>query len=123
MQTTLCTDLSPLSGLTNLRHLNVAYNLDLSDISPLYSLTGLERLWLGCYNRVPQEQVEEMQKAAPDCEINTTVYDDPTGGRWRYVDYNDLAYVFILHPRYELLREQFGYESGDFSFYWNDPLY
>ena len=25
-QTTLCTDLSPLSGLTNLRHLNVAYN-------------------------------------------------------------------------------------------------
>ena len=47
----------------------------------------------------------------------------PTGGRWRYVDYNDKAYIFILHPRYEKLREQFGYTSADFSFYWNDPLY
>ena len=26
-------------------------------------------------------------------------------------------------PRYEKLREQFGYTSADFSFYWNDPLY
>ncbi len=123
MQTTLCTDLSPLSGLKNLRHLNVAYIADLEDISPLYSLTDLERLWVGSYNKVPHEQIEQMRAAAPNCEVNDTVYVDPTGGRWRYVDYNDEAYVFILHPRYEKLREQFGYTDADFSFYWNDPLY
>ncbi len=124
MQTTLCLDLSPLSELTNLRHLNIAYIPDLTDISPLYGLTGLERLWIGCNNYVPAEQVAEMQAAAPDCEINVEVYTDPTGGRWRYVDYNELAYFFILHPRFELLREQFGnYEQGAFSYYWNDPLY
>ena len=123
MQTTLCTDLSPLSGLKNLRHLNVAYIADLEDISPLYSLTELERLWVGSYNKVPHEQIEQMRAAAPNCEVNDTVYVDPTGGRWRYVDYNDAAYVFILHPRYEKLREQFGYTDADFSFSWNDPLY
>lgn len=124
MQTTLCLDLSPLAGLENLRHLNIAYIPDLSDISPLYSLTGLERLWLGCNNYVPQEQVAQMQAAAPNCEINVDVYTDPTGGRWRYVDYNDLAYIFILHPRFELLRQQFGnYEASAFSYSWNDPLY
>lgn len=123
MQTTLCTDLSPLSGLKKLRHLDIAYIVDLDDISPLYSLTELERLWVGCYNHVPKEQIDEMRAAAPNCEVNDTVYDDPTGGRWRYVDYNDKAYIFILHPRYEKLREQFGYTSADFSFYWNDPLY
>lgn len=64
MQTTLCTDLSPLSGLKNLRHLNIAYIVDLEDISPLYSLTELERLWVGCNNRVPKEQIEQMRAAA-----------------------------------------------------------
>ena len=123
MQTTLCTDLSPLAELKNLKHLNIAYINDLCDISPLYGLSQLERLWIGCINPVPQEQIAEMQAAAPNCEINTEVYIDPTGGRWRYVDYNDKAYIFILHPRYELLREQFGnYASDAFSYYWNDPL-
>ena len=124
MQTTLCTDLSPLAELENLRHLNIAYNYDLCDISPLYSLKNLERLWIGCINPVPSEQVAQMQAAAPNCEINTEVYIDPTGGRWRYVGYNELAYMYIYHDRYILLREQFGdYASDVFSFYWNDPLY
>ena len=124
IQTTNVTDLSPLSGLENLRHLNIAYNRELSDISPLYSLTGLERLWIGCINPVPPEQIEAMQAAAPNCEINVEVYEDPTGGRWRYVDYNELAYMYIYHDRYIQLRETFGdYASECFSFYWNDPLY
>ena len=122
MQTTNCTDLSPLSGLENLRHLNIACITGLEDISPLYSLTKLERLWLGCMNGVPAEQVEQMRKAAPDCEINTTVYDDPTGGGWRY-GYHPEGYMFSA-PRYILLRLQFNdYKASAFSFYWNDPLY
>ena len=117
MQTTKCGDLSPLSGLTKLRHLNVANNLNIKDISPLFSLTELERFWLGCMNFVPKEQVEEMRRCAPKCTINTSVFDDPTTDHWRYDDWE-------FTPRYALLRVQFdGYTDKAFSFSWNDPLY
>ena len=118
MQTTRCTDLSPLAELKNLRHLNIACITSLTDISPLYSLTELERLWLGSNNMVPWEQVEKMQQAAPDCEINTSVFDDPTGEQWRYNREGTWNY------RYYVLRKQFdGYKNSAFSFTWNDPLY
>jgi hypothetical protein len=133
---TYCDDLRPLSGLANLRHLNVAgigYDFygdgtrpSLKDITPLYSLTGLERLWLGGYNPIPSEQVQEMQRRAPQCEIDVSVYEDPVGGRWRYVDlanYID-TWVDTYHPRYEKLRQQFGdYEYTVYNFTWNDPMY
>ena len=133
---TYCDDLRPLSGLANLRHLNVAgigYDFygdgtrpSLKDITPLYSLTGLERLWLGGYNPIPSEQIQEMQRRAPQCEIDTSVYEDPVGGRWRYVDlanYID-TWVDTYHPRYEKLRQQFGdYEYTVYNFTWNDPMY
>jgi len=122
MQTTNCTDLSPLAELKNLRHLNICCIRGLEDISPLYELTELERLWLGSMNAVPAEQVEAMQKAAPNCEINTTVYDDPTSGGWRY-GYHPEGYI-VAAPRYILLRLQFNdYKDSAFSFNWNDPLY
>ena len=90
----------------------------LSDISPLYALTELERLYIGSYNMVPQEQVAEMQKAAPNCEINTSVFDDPTGEKWRYNGAGTWNY------RYYVLRKQFDdYKNSAFSFTWNDPLY
>ncbi len=134
MQTTHCTDLTPLAGLQKLRHLNVcnigedeyAYGFPgLTDISPLYSLTKLERLWVGGYNEVPHEQIEEMRRRAPNCEVNDTV-GDPHGGTWRCTDLPDFinTYVETYHPRYEKLREQFGnYEYTAYCFTWNDPLY
>lgn len=93
---TRCTDLSPLSELTNLKHLNVCWIKELRDISPLYNLTGLERLWIGCVNQVPKEQLEEIRERLPDTNINTTT-DNPTSEGWR------------KDPRYDLLSEQFGY--------------
>ena len=117
MQTTKCSDLSPLSGLTKLRHLNIATNLNISDISPLYSLTELERLWVGNYNYVTKDQIAEMQRCAPNCWINTTVWNDPTVEQWRFNDWDPV-------PRYALLRLQFGdYADSAYSFSWNDPLY
>jgi len=122
IQTTNCTDLRPLSGLKNLRHINLGFIPALEDISPLYELTELERLWLGSNNGVPQEQVEEMQRRAPNCRINTETYDDPTGGGWRY-GYHPEGYMYS-EPRYILLRLQFNdYKYSEYSFYWNDPLY
>lgn len=120
IQTTCLTDLTPLSGLTKLKHLNICYLYDLTDITPLYPLTQLERLWIGCLDPVPQEQIDEMQRRAPQCEINTTTL-DPTEGGWRYRP--DLE--GSLAPRYALLREQFGYDKGNasYAFPWNDPKY
>lgn len=136
MSNTYCTDLRPLSGLAKLRHLNVASigfdqpydgspRIQLTDITPLYPLTELERLWIGAYNPVPPEQVQEMQRRAPKCEIDVEVYTDPVGGHWRYLDlanYID-TWVDTYHPRYVKLREQFGdYEYTVYNFTWNDPL-
>ena len=118
MFSTQCTDLRPLAQLKNLRHLNIAGIPNLEDISPLYSMTQLERLWLGSMNRVPWEQCEEFQKRVPNCEVDTGVYDDPTGGHWRYDGNGDIV------DRYFLLRMQFGYyESEVYSYTWNDKLY
>lgn len=118
MFTTQCVDLSPLAGLKNLRHLNVAGIVALEDITPLYNLTELKRLYLGSMNRVPWEQCEEFQKRVPDCEFDTMVYEDPTGGHWRYDENGDMV------ERYYLLRMQFGnYESEIYSYTWNDKLY
>ena len=109
MFSTECTDLKPLAGLKNLKHLNVAGIVGLEDISPLYDLTQLERLYIGSMNRVPWEQCEEFQKRVPNCEIDTLVYDDPTGGHWRWDSEGNIV------DRYYLLRMQFGH-TGTTSF-------
>ena len=86
-------DVAPLSGLTNLRHLNLTLN-EIEDASPLYGLTGLERLWIGG-NRLTAEQKATLEAELPDCEIDYG--SNPTGDGWR------------KHPRYEQLRQEFGY--------------
>ncbi|MBQ9686932.1 MAG: hypothetical protein IJV41_10385 [Oscillospiraceae bacterium] len=117
MQSTACDDLSPLSGAKNLRHLNIVNCLSLTDLSPLYHLTELDRLWVGSMTRIPMEQVEEMRRHAPDCEVSTISFADPTSDGWRYDrDANQV-------PRYWLLRQQFNeYTDKAYSFWWNDPL-
>ena len=118
MFSTECSDLRPLTKLTKLKHLNIAGIVDIEDVSPLFSMTQLERLYLGSMNRVPNEQAEELQKRLPNCEVDTLVYTDPTGGHWRWDGDGNIV------PRYYLLRMQFGYYDDDaFSFWWNDPLY
>ncbi len=118
MFSTQCTDLSPLSELKNLKHLNIAAIPQLSDITPLYGLTQLERLWLGSMNSVPQEQCDEFKKRVPNCELDILVYDDPTGGHWRWDDEGNLV------DRYYLLRIQFDeYADTAYAYTWNDKLY
>lgn len=116
IQTNHIADLSPLSNLKELKHLNIANNPELSDISPLFGLTQLERLWIGCIDPVPQEQIDEMQKLAPDCYINSTTY-DPHLGEWRYKKEGGFT------DRFALLVEQFGYDKADYAYPWKDPLF
>ena len=113
-------DLSPLADKQNLRHLNIGCMPNLTDISPLYGLTKLERLWIGMETPIPAEQIEKMQQCAPNCVINTTA-DQPTGDAWRYTRYDPEEPKYWWVPRYELLREQIGYNYQEYSFYWLDP--
>lgn len=131
LNSTAFSDLSPLSELQSLRHLNIANCPNITDISPLYGLKDLERLWIGAATPVPAEQVALMKENAPNIVIDTTTV-DPTQGGWRYADLNYEGWVvyaqtgyfqYEYHPRYELLREQFGYGSLDYSFYYKDPTY
>lgn len=103
MFNTRCTDLTPLLGLTKLRHLNVSYLWGLSDISPLYQMTYLERLWIGRDNRVPRAELLNLQASLPNTEVNITNSGDPTSQGWR------------RHERYWELRRQFGYTDADYA--------
>ncbi len=113
-------DLSPLAGCTKIHHLNIACCPNIKDISPLYGMTELERLWIGRDTPVPAEQVAKMKSIVPGCTINTTT-EDPTEEYWRYTRYDPEEPKYYWVPRYELLRNQMGYNYQEYSFYWLDP--
>ena len=123
LQTSALNDLRPLSELHELKALNICYNFSLTDITPLYGLTQLERLWIGCLDPVPPEQVEEMQRRAPGCTINTTDL-DPTREEWRWDGSYDDGH---LKPAasYEKLRADMEYDRAPYSYAYirYDPLY
>lgn len=117
------TDLSPLASCTELEHLNIANCRNFSDITPLFGLNKLKRLWLGCSAPVPQEQIEEFAALHPDCELNTTVWSDPTSEGWRVDHVDPYTNQVYYDERYEKLIEQFGYLKGDYSLASKDPKY
>ena len=112
-------DLSPLANSKALRHLNIS-NCYITDISPLFGLTELERLWVGNQTPVPVEQLQQMQAAAPQCVISIAS-NDPHGDHWRELSYDINYHTYTWTPRYELLRQQLGYDYQQYSFYWLDP--
>ena len=114
-------DLSPLEGHTALRHLNIGCCPNISDITALFGITRLERLWIGNETPVPAAQVAEMRAAAPGCTVNTTT-SDPHGEAWRFTRYDPEEPKYYWVPRHELLRLQLGYNYQEYSFYWLDPL-
>ena len=103
-------DLSPLASCTELKHLNVCYN-HLTDITPLFGLTQLERLWIS-RNDIPAAQIAQFKELMPNCEVNTTTH-NPTRGGWRYYDEEFTK----ITPRYELLRQQFRYDRTELRSY------
>ena len=120
LQSNKIIDVAPLSDLKNLEYLNLVQNFDLRDITPLYGLHKLKKLWLGCTDPVPKEQIEEFKNQNPDCSVNTISF-DPHEGDWRY----DFSRESHVSERYELLVEQFGYkgEASPYSIAENDPLF
>ena len=81
----------------------------------------MERLWIGSETPVPKEQVAEFKAAAAGCKVNTST-EDPHGESWRFTGYDPEIPLYYWVDRYELLREQLGYNYQEYSFYWLDPL-
>ncbi len=89
-------DVSPLAGLTNLLDLNLGWNYNIKDISSLYGLKQIERLWLPTtgitYSKALQNEISANFVNAK------CVYSDPEtsiGSGWR------------AHPRYQPMRGMF----------------
>ena len=61
-------DLSPLAGLTNLRYLGLAKN-QITDLSSLAGLKQLTYLTLRSNPKLTRAQIDQLQKALPNCEI------------------------------------------------------
>ncbi len=120
LNSTNIADISALGKCVGLHHLNIAGCPNIKDITALYGLSELERLWIGCDTPVPASQVSEMKAKVPGCKINTTA-DDPHGDAWRFTAYDPEEPKYYWVPRYELLREQMGYNYQEYSFYWLDP--
>lgn len=118
IQTSLISDLTPLSGLKELRHLNIGYDFYLTDISPIYDL-DLERLWIGSLTPIPAEQVEEYQRRHPDCVVNTEGADPHY--MWRWIGYDKQGNP-VRDPRYDLLVDQMGYDLEEYAFEWKENL-
>lgn len=143
-------DLSPLTGLTNLKHLNIGLNKGITDLSPLYSMTGLKRIYYGgCGN--PSGQNSEIKEVfgvsydsysisdAVQYAGNGANYYTTTEGMWRYDQVDPSSYniddpnsvmatgvaKLINHPRYEEVRETFRYSEAPYCYSAasNDPLY
>lgn len=122
LQTTSLSDLRPLTKLQNLEDLNLCYCYALHDITPLYEMPNLKRLYLGMLTPVPTEQVEEFKRLNPGCEVDTEVK-DPTTGHWRYLGWDEFG--DILAPSYARLREVMEYDNAPacYAYPYNDPLY
>lgn len=112
---TMITDLTPLTGLTELVYLEL-FMLPPQDLSPLLTLTGLEdlnlhytqgdaniiaqmtwlkNLWWRQSSGTPQNLQQMLQEALPNCHINFTSISS-TGEGWRKL------------PNYYAQREIFG---------------
>lgn len=119
IQETPVSDLSPLASCTDLAHLNICNLKNVTDASPLYGLSKLERLWVGTNTPIPEEQKTELKAKLTGCDVNTAVGDPHE--KWRFTRYDPEEPKYYWVPRHELLREQMGYNYQEYSFYWLDP--
>lgn len=100
---TSISDLSPLASCTELEHLNVSCCFSLRDLSPLFGLTKLKRLW-NTFTNVPKSQRDEIMALMPDCSF---CFDriTSTGKGWRFDDKGN------INEYYAEVYEIFGYDD------------
>lgn len=87
------TDMSPLAQCTELVDLNIGWNRGLNDISCLYSLDKIERLWLPTTG-VPYAVRDEISENFPEAQIV-------------FVDKDSISSGWRTHRRYFIMRGMF----------------
>ena len=98
-------ELIPLSGLTELKDLNICYNR-IPDLTPLYGLTNLRRLWI--YNSndhnpshlLDPNAVAALREALPDTYIDS-VSSSVEGGWREHPHFYAIQRMFAKEGRYE----------------------
>ncbi|MBR2432505.1 MAG: leucine-rich repeat domain-containing protein [Clostridia bacterium] len=95
-------DVSPLAECKNLVDLNIGWNRQIKDISSIYSLDKIERLWLPTTAAATSKQAEIIS-AFPDAKIIFSDVDSVSSG-WR------------THPRYKPMRAMFTNNKYDENF-------
>ncbi len=91
------TDLTPLAGLTKLRDLNLTLDGYIRDISPLYDLPNLERVWWGGL-LCTTAQRQTMREKHKGCRFVSVK--DPTSGGWRSGSHFKELYAFFRTGEY-----------------------
>ena len=95
-------DLSPLAECTSLIDLNFGFNRSIKDISCIYSLDKIERLWLPTTG-VSESQYDEIKASFPNAKIVFKDVDSVSSG-WR------------THPRFKPMRAMFLNNKYDENF-------
>lgn len=107
-------DMVHLSGLTNMKYLNV------SNLPKLRSLAFTDNMpnlrWLWCtMSYIPKAEVQRVKEAHPDCIVNYIYFTgDPTDYGWRYTHVPKEGEP-IKSSVYELLTARIGYATWDYS--------
>lgn len=105
-------DMQLLSGLTNIKYLNISNLPDIRDLSFTDNMKDLRKLWC-VMSYVSKDEIQRVKDLHPDCEVVYRYYSgDPTDYGWRYVPGTEEK---ELSPEYALVRARFGYDTWDLS--------
>ena len=92
-------DVSALTSLVNLKDLNLGFNR-ITDISPLESMTWLERLWVPQFNshnvtkKPDPEAVAKLKAALPDTLVDSTAVTSIENGWRKHTRYQNMRKIF-----------------------------
>ena len=109
-------DLGPLAACTGLKLLNVS-DTGVEELSPLYGLSGLERLHCIGNKKIPQNQQERLRELLPDCWISFQL-DIHNKYGWSYDGEEEQAAWYREMSRILHYREE-PWFFGDYPENWN----
>ncbi len=107
-------DMVHLTGLTNMKYLNVSNLPKLRSLAFTDNMTQLRWLWC-TMSFIPKDEVNRVKELHPDCTV-TYIYftGDPTDYGWRYTEIPKDGEP-VKSAVYELLTARIGYATWDYS--------
>ncbi|MBR4762261.1 MAG: hypothetical protein IK086_06460 [Clostridia bacterium] len=106
----LC-DLSPLGSCKELVDANVSYLYNVKDISPLYELPMLERIWFE-HTPISADQIKTLQEKHPDAKIISVGTGSIDQGWRTHERYFEMIKMFLAGDNCKELSESFSKYDG-----------